>query len=206
MPRVSISTRHAPIRAVAARAAASSAAQVCASWSGLCCHSGVVDASVLVMRPAYRRMRTYDLGYSGVDQQRSVAEAGPAHDSAILVGDHPQCPQWTNQACGEPGGRVSSSVGYRPGMNHRDDRVRPGKILRKGAGRVLRKLAAKVDDSYADQVKRMTEELRVEVARQGDRILDRVVEFEIRSRRDIVFAGDQDAALESNVFAREHLV
>ena len=52
----------------------------------------------------------------------------------------------------------------------------------------------------------MTEELRAEVARQGDRILDRVVEFEIRSRRDIVFAGDQDAALESNVFAREHLV
>jgi hypothetical protein len=38
------------------------------------------------------------------------------------------------------------------------------------------------------------------------RLLDRVVEFEIRSRRDIVYAGDQDAALESNVFAREHLV
>jgi hypothetical protein len=33
-----------------------------------------------------------------------------------------------------------------------------------------------------------------------------VVEFEIRSRRDIVYAGDQDAALESNVFARENLV
>src|SRR6184192_1722166 len=99
MPRVSISTRHAPIRAVAARAAASSAAQVCASWSGLCCHSGVVDASVLVMRPAYRRMRTYDLGYSGVDQPRGVTEAGPAHDSAILVGDHHECPQWIKLGC-----------------------------------------------------------------------------------------------------------
>ncbi|MEV6619668.1 hypothetical protein AB0M83_21065 [Amycolatopsis sp. NPDC051106] len=31
------------------------------------------------------------------------------------------------------------------------------------------------------------------------------MEFEIRSRRDIVYSGDQDAALESNVFARDDL-
>jgi hypothetical protein len=61
-------------------------------------------------------------------------------------------------------------------------------------------------EPYTDQVNRMTEELRAEIARCRDTVLDRVVEFEIRSRRDIVFAGDQDAALESNVFAREHLV
>src|SRR5947208_6383753 len=95
MPRVSISTRHAPIRAVAARAAASSAAQVCASWAGLCCHSGEEGGVVLVMRPAYRRMRTYDLGHSGLDQPRRVTETAPATDPAMLVGDHPECPQWT---------------------------------------------------------------------------------------------------------------
>nr|WP_245788185.1 class I SAM-dependent methyltransferase [Amycolatopsis marina] len=53
---------------------------------------------------------------------------------------------------------------------------------------------------------KMTETLRAEIIRQGDRLLDRVVEFEIRTRRDIVYAGDQDAALESNVFARENLI
>src|SRR5437763_5505798 len=94
MPRVSISTRHAPIRAVAARAAASSPAQVCASSAGLCCQSGEEDGVVLVTRPAYRRHRTYDLGHSGVDQPLSVAETGRAIDSAMLVGDHPECPQW----------------------------------------------------------------------------------------------------------------
>ncbi len=52
----------------------------------------------------------------------------------------------------------------------------------------------------------MTETLREEIVRQGDRLVDRVVEFEIRTRRDIVYAGDQDAALESNVFARENLI
>src|SRR5881392_3007041 len=76
MPRVSISTRIAPIRAVAARAAASSAAQVCASSAGLCCHSGEEDGVVLVTRPAYRRHRTYDLGHSGVDQSHCVAKPG----------------------------------------------------------------------------------------------------------------------------------
>ncbi|MEU7782854.1 class I SAM-dependent methyltransferase [Amycolatopsis sp. NPDC049159] len=78
--------------------------------------------------------------------------------------------------------------------------------VRKTLGKLLHALASKVDDPYTDQLNRMAAELREEVVRQGDRVLDRVVEFEIRSRRDIVYAGDQDAALESNVFAREHLV
>lgn len=38
------------------------------------------------------------------------------------------------------------------------------------------------------------------------RVLDRVVEFEIRSRRDTVYAGDQEAALESHHFARENML
>jgi hypothetical protein len=70
----------------------------------------------------------------------------------------------------------------------------------------LFRVASKVHDPYTDQLNRMSVELREEIVRQGDRLLDRVVEFEIRSRRDIVYAGDQDAALESNVFARENLV
>ncbi|MEC3978599.1 class I SAM-dependent methyltransferase [Amycolatopsis sp. H20-H5] len=57
-----------------------------------------------------------------------------------------------------------------------------------------------------NQLNQLAVELRAEVIRQGDRCLDRVVEFEIRSRRDIVYAGDQDAAVESNRFAREHLI
>src|SRR5205807_1418967 len=80
------------------------------------------------------------------------------------------------------------------------------KTLRRTLGRVLFRLASKVHDPYTDQLNRMAAELREEIVRQSDRVLDRVVEFEIRSRRDIVYAGDQDAALESNVFARENLV
>lgn len=91
-------------------------------------------------------------------------------------------------------------------MSKGEDRLTVGKVLRKAVGRVLHKVASKVHDPYTDQLNRLGEELRQEVVRQGDRLLDRVVEFEIRSRRDIVYAGDQDAALESNVFARENLV
>jgi hypothetical protein len=73
-------------------------------------------------------------------------------------------------------------------------------------GRALFRLASTVHGPGADQRNRMGTELREEIVRQGDRLLDRIVEFEIRSRRDIIYAGDQDAALESNVFARQHLV
>ncbi|SEO56101.1 class I SAM-dependent methyltransferase [Amycolatopsis saalfeldensis] len=102
-------------------------------------------------------------------------------------------------------------------MDHqREDRLTArtlGGALRRKAGTVLRRAAARLHDPYTDQLNgmqdqlgRMREELRAEIVQQGDRLLDRVVEFEIRSRRDIVYAGDQDAALESNIFARESLV
>ncbi|RZS29485.1 methyltransferase family protein [Herbihabitans rhizosphaerae] len=61
----------------------------------------------------------------------------------------------------------------------------------------------------ADRIEALEHEvraLREELAISTQRILDRVIEFEIRSRKDIVFAGDQDAAVESNRFARDHLV
>ncbi len=84
-----------------------------------------------------------------------------------------------------------------------------GPALRRKAGLVLHRAAARLHGPHAElreELQRTREELRAEIVRQGDRLLDRVVEFEIRSRRDIVYAGDQDAALESNVFARENLV
>uniref|UniRef100_UPI003566016D class I SAM-dependent methyltransferase n=1 Tax=Amycolatopsis kentuckyensis TaxID=218823 RepID=UPI003566016D len=91
-------------------------------------------------------------------------------------------------------------------MNETKNRSPVTETVRRTLGRLLNQAAAKVHDPYTDQLNRMAAELREEIIRQGDRVLDRVVEFEIRSRRDIVYAGDQDAALESNVFARENLV
>ena len=88
-------------------------------------------------------------------------------------------------------------------MNDTKNRSPVTKTVWRTLGRLLNQAAAKVHDPYTDQLNRMAAELREEIIRQGDRVLDRVVEFEIRSRRDIVYAGDQDAALESNVFARE---
>ncbi|GAB3503963.1 class I SAM-dependent methyltransferase [Amycolatopsis cihanbeyliensis] len=65
------------------------------------------------------------------------------------------------------------------------------------------------DRAHAERLDRLEGELaalRAEVAGQAQRVLDRVVEFEIRTRRDIVYAGDVEAARESARFAQEHLV
>ncbi|MBP2320857.1 putative O-methyltransferase YrrM [Kibdelosporangium banguiense] len=89
--------------------------------------------------------------------------------------------------------------------------------FRRGLGRALHRVAVKLHDPYTEQFDRLagqldqlkqevTGDLREEIVRQGDRVYHRVIEFEIRSRRDLIYAGDQDAALESNVFAREHMV
>jgi hypothetical protein len=97
-------------------------------------------------------------------------------------------------------------MGYLARMTQGDARSAVARAARKVAAQALRKVAMKLHDPYVDELNRIAAELRAEIARQGDRLIDRVVEFEIRSRRDIVYAGDQDAALESNIFAREHLV
>ena len=91
-------------------------------------------------------------------------------------------------------------------MNPPENRSAATRRLRRGLGKVLFRLASTVQGPDSDQLSRMTDELRSEIVRQGDRLVDRIVEFEIRNRRDIIYAGDRDAALESNVFAREHLV
>src|ERR1044072_7557290 len=71
---------------------------------------------------------------------------------------------------------------------------------RLGAG--LPRPPTRLPDPSTDRLNQVAHDLKSEIRSPRDR----VIEFEIRSRRDIVYAGDQDAALESNRFAREHLV
>lgn len=79
-------------------------------------------------------------------------------------------------------------------------------MLRRALGGLLFRLASTIQDPNDDQMNRMAAQLREEIVRQGDRLLDRIVEFEIRNRRDIVYAGDREAALESSAFARQELI
>jgi hypothetical protein len=61
---------------------------------------------------------------------------------------------------------------------------------------------------YHDEQLRRIDELERKLAESDARtqhVLDRLVEFEIRSRRDIVYAADTEAALEAHHFVREHL-
>lgn len=55
------------------------------------------------------------------------------------------------------------------------------------------------------QVTELQEQLRSEIVHQGDRTRDRVLEFEIRHRRDIPFAADHEAAQESARFVHEQM-
>ncbi|WP_158888560.1 class I SAM-dependent methyltransferase [Amycolatopsis anabasis] len=56
-----------------------------------------------------------------------------------------------------------------------------------------------------EQLERVVADLRTEHEAQSRRVFDRLIEFEIRSRRDIVYAADREAARESNRFVREHM-
>jgi hypothetical protein len=55
------------------------------------------------------------------------------------------------------------------------------------------------------QVSDLRSELRDEIQRQGGRAFDRVVELEVRSRHDIPFAADQEAAKQSARFVHENM-
>ncbi|HUQ58450.1 class I SAM-dependent methyltransferase [Lentzea sp.] len=55
------------------------------------------------------------------------------------------------------------------------------------------------------QIDGLRDELRSELAHQANRIVDHSVEQEVRTRRDIVFAADQEAALQSARFVQEHM-
>lgn len=56
------------------------------------------------------------------------------------------------------------------------------------------------------QLEREIAALRAELADQTQRIYDRVIEFEIRTRRDLVYASDLDAAVTSSRFVVDELV
>jgi hypothetical protein len=79
------------------------------------------------------------------------------------------------------------------------------KSMRSLVGRGLHKVARRFSDPYVEELNRIAADLREEIVRQGDRCLDRVVEFEIRTRRDMIYAGDLEAAAESGRFANEFL-
>lgn len=85
----------------------------------------------------------------------------------------------------------------------RIDEIR--RSLREKAIRVVDDAVAPYHREQVERLEREISQLRNEVASQTGRVLDRVVEFEIRSRRDIVYAGDQEAALSSARFVREHM-
>lgn len=79
------------------------------------------------------------------------------------------------------------------------------RLLDAAADRVVLRLD-RTEDERAARLRTQVAELHAEVVRQGDRVLDRVVELEIRSRRDIVYAGDQQAGRESSEFAGQHFL
>ncbi|MEU5690944.1 class I SAM-dependent methyltransferase [Actinosynnema sp. NPDC020468] len=54
-----------------------------------------------------------------------------------------------------------------------------------------------------ERVRRELAELREEVRQQADRITEGTRQFEIRTRRDLVFAGEREAALQSAKFVRD---
>ncbi|QFZ16182.1 class I SAM-dependent methyltransferase [Saccharothrix syringae] len=98
------------------------------------------------------------------------------------------------------------------------DRVRHNPLLGEVRRRVRGKLVRAVDEvvrRYHDDQADRIERLRGEVAElrkqnddlrhQVDRAVDTTIQSEIRARRDLVFAGEQEAALQSARFVRAHM-
>ncbi|MFC4005056.1 class I SAM-dependent methyltransferase [Prauserella oleivorans] len=83
----------------------------------------------------------------------------------------------------------------------------PGKLRRELRAKLVRAVESAVaplreeQNARLDRLERELAGLRKDV----NRTFDRLVEFEIRSRHDLVYAGDREAAAESHRFAREHL-
>ncbi|ONI73436.1 hypothetical protein ALI144C_41960 [Actinosynnema sp. ALI-1.44] len=80
--------------------------------------------------------------------------------------------------------------------------------MREKAISVVDQVVARYHREQAEHIARLEQQvtdLRAEVVHQGDRTRDRVLEFEIRHRRDIPFAADHAAAKESARFVHEHM-
>ncbi|HEV2777921.1 MAG TPA: class I SAM-dependent methyltransferase [Actinophytocola sp.] len=93
------------------------------------------------------------------------------------------------------------------------DRMRDRLGIKSIRRAVQAKLAGTVDEvlrrHQVEQTKYLEEQiskLRDEVHLLTNRTVDRVHDLEMRIRRDIVFAGEHNAAREASEFAREHMV
>nr|WP_225954295.1 class I SAM-dependent methyltransferase [Kibdelosporangium phytohabitans] len=82
------------------------------------------------------------------------------------------------------------------------------RAVRDKAVSVVDQVVARYHREQAEHIARLEQqvtELRAEIVHQGDRTRDRVLEFEIRHRRDIPFAADHEAAQESARFVHEQM-
>ncbi|GAA0239966.1 class I SAM-dependent methyltransferase [Saccharothrix mutabilis subsp. mutabilis] len=96
------------------------------------------------------------------------------------------------------------------------DQVRHHPALEELRKRLRGKILRAVDDvvgpyhrAQADQIDRLQREvaeLREEVRHQADRLVEETRRFEIRARRDLVFAGEREAATDSARFVRDEMV
>ncbi|MCC8247434.1 class I SAM-dependent methyltransferase [Saccharothrix luteola] len=91
------------------------------------------------------------------------------------------------------------------------DKVRHSPIVDEVRKRVRGKILRVIDDAVrpyhreqAERIAQLQEQVE-ELRRQADRAVDATIQYEIRARRDLVFAGEQEAAKESARFIREHL-
>ncbi|MFI9008792.1 class I SAM-dependent methyltransferase [Actinosynnema sp. NPDC053489] len=91
------------------------------------------------------------------------------------------------------------------------DRVRHSPLVEEVRKRVRGKIFRVIDDvvrpyhhEQAERLARLQREVE-ELRRQADRAVDATVQYEIRARRDLVFAGEQEAAKQSAAFIRQHL-
>jgi hypothetical protein len=74
--------------------------------------------------------------------------------------------------------------------------------------RLLRPVRVRLMNMVADAVTPLLsqrEQQLAELRAENRRVYDRLIEFEIRTRRDIVYAADRQATLESAEFVRAHM-
>ncbi|WP_461123842.1 class I SAM-dependent methyltransferase [Saccharothrix stipae] len=91
------------------------------------------------------------------------------------------------------------------------DKVRHSPFVEEVRKRVRGKIFRVIDDvvrpyhhEQAQRIARLQHEVE-QLRRQADRAVDATIQYEVRARRDLVFAGEQEAALESARFVRRHL-
>ncbi|UJW34461.1 class I SAM-dependent methyltransferase [Saccharothrix sp. AJ9571] len=82
--------------------------------------------------------------------------------------------------------------------------LRGENVRRSVRDKFIRAIAEAMEPFQHEQRERL-DRLEHELRQDAKHAFDRLVEFEIRSRRDIVYAADQEAAIEANRFVRNHM-